>query len=63
MINYPKFSDRQVWPNSVDSDQTAPESGSNVIITAVFQVSKFFQIVTVITNLKRYKWFEILPFS
>ena len=23
----PKFDDRQVWPNSVDPDQTAPEVG------------------------------------
>ena len=25
--NVPKFSDRQVWANGVDSDQTAPDQG------------------------------------
>ena len=28
--HFPKFSDRQVWANSVDPDQTAPRSGSTL---------------------------------
>ena len=30
ICNFPKFSDRQVWANSVDPDQTAPLSGSTL---------------------------------
>ena len=26
--NFPKFSDRQVWSNSADPDQTAPRGGN-----------------------------------
>ena len=35
--NFPKFSDRQVWANSVDPDQTAP-------IRAVWSGSTLFTI-------------------
>ena len=42
--NVPKFSDRQVWANSVDPDQTAPTEVQSDHLAAVWSGSTLFAI-------------------
>ena len=56
--NFPKFSDRQVWANSADPDQTAPR-GANSLGVRIFRKFTVYTFLKMFTGFTAYKTFSL----